>query len=48
MSSKNKDSHIKKYIEMVNLTPASEKKPSELSGGNEAEGIFGENIIYGA
>ena len=33
MSSKNKDSHIKKYIEMVNLTPASEKKPSELSGG---------------
>ncbi|MEL6560574.1 MAG: ABC transporter ATP-binding protein [Bacteroidota bacterium] len=28
-----KESHIKKYVEMVNLTPALEKKPSELSGG---------------
>ena len=26
-------SHIGKYIEMVNLTPAIDKKPSELSGG---------------
>ncbi len=25
--------HIKKYIAMVNLTPASEKRPHELSGG---------------
>ena len=28
-----KEAHIKKYVEMVNLTPALEKKPSELSGG---------------
>ena len=25
--------HIKKYIEMVHLTPASDKRPAELSGG---------------
>lgn len=30
---KEKDEHTKKYIEMVNLTPALDKKPSELSGG---------------
>jgi nitrate/nitrite transport system ATP-binding protein len=28
-----KQAHIEKYIEMVNLTPARDKKPSELSGG---------------
>ena len=28
-----KDEHVKDYIEMVNLTPALLKKPSELSGG---------------
>ena len=28
-----KQQHIEKYIAMVNLTPAREKKPSELSGG---------------
>jgi len=31
--SKRKDEHIKKYIEMVNLTPALKKYPAELSGG---------------
>jgi len=25
--------HVERYIEMVNLTPAADKKPSELSGG---------------
>lgn len=33
MSKKEKESHVRKYIEMVNLTPASDKKPAELSGG---------------
>ncbi len=33
MSKKDKDAHTKKYIEMVNLSPALNKKPSELSGG---------------
>ncbi|WP_211324051.1 ABC transporter ATP-binding protein [Echinicola strongylocentroti] len=33
MSSKEKESHIKKYIGMVNLTPAIDKFPKELSGG---------------
>jgi len=28
-----KQQHVEKYIAMVNLTPAREKKPSELSGG---------------
>jgi nitrate/nitrite transport system ATP-binding protein len=28
-----KTEHVEKYIAMVNLTPAREKKPSELSGG---------------
>lgn len=28
-----KEQHTEKYIEMVNLTPSREKKPSELSGG---------------
>ena len=28
-----KDTHIRKFIEMVNLTPATNKKPGELSGG---------------
>ena len=28
-----KDKHIRDYIEMVNLTPAIDKKPKELSGG---------------
>lgn len=28
-----KDQHIRDYIEMVNLTPAIDKKPKELSGG---------------
>lgn len=28
-----RDEHIRKFIEMVNLTPASEKRPKELSGG---------------
>lgn len=32
-SKKQKDDHIKKYIDMVNLTPALNKKPNELSGG---------------
>ncbi|MFY0598479.1 MAG: ABC transporter ATP-binding protein [Cyclobacteriaceae bacterium] len=33
MSKKDKDAHIKSYIEMVSLTPAIDKMPSELSGG---------------
>lgn len=33
MSRSEKEAHILKYIEMVNLTPARDKKPSELSGG---------------
>jgi nitrate/nitrite transport system ATP-binding protein len=32
-SEEEKRKHIEKYIAMVNLTPAREKKPSELSGG---------------
>lgn len=32
-SKKEKDEHIRKYVEMVNLTPALEKRPGELSGG---------------
>jgi nitrate/nitrite transport system ATP-binding protein len=28
-----KQQHVEKYVEMVNLTPAREKRPSELSGG---------------
>ena len=28
-----KDKHIRKFIEMVNLTPAVNKRPGELSGG---------------
>jgi nitrate/nitrite transport system ATP-binding protein len=32
-SAANKKKQIEKYIEMVNLTPARNKKPSELSGG---------------
>lgn len=31
--SKKKRAHVAKFIEMVNLTPAVNKKPSELSGG---------------
>ena len=33
MSRAEKDAHIKKYIEMVNLSHAIDKMPSELSGG---------------
>ncbi|GAA0196482.1 ABC transporter ATP-binding protein [Fulvivirga kasyanovii] len=33
MSSSEKEAHVLSYIEMVNLTPAKDKKPSELSGG---------------
>ncbi len=33
LSKKEKDAHVRKYIEMVNLTPAIDKKPAELSGG---------------
>ncbi|WP_258099327.1 ABC transporter ATP-binding protein [Marinoscillum pacificum] len=33
MSKSDKEAHILKYIEMVNLTPAKDKKPKELSGG---------------
>ncbi|MEM6829099.1 MAG: ABC transporter ATP-binding protein [Bacteroidota bacterium] len=33
LSKKKKDEHVRKYIEMVNLTPATDKKPAELSGG---------------
>ena len=32
-SSAKKAEHVEKYIAMVNLTPARDKKPSELSGG---------------
>lgn len=31
--SKRKDEHIRKYIDMVSLTPALNKRPNELSGG---------------
>lgn len=33
MSKSEKEAHILNYIEMVNLTPAKDKKPAELSGG---------------
>ncbi|MEM6506488.1 MAG: ABC transporter ATP-binding protein [Planctomycetota bacterium] len=33
MSRKERKDHVAKYIEMVNLTPASWKRPKELSGG---------------
>ncbi|MEP4532561.1 MAG: ABC transporter ATP-binding protein [Cyclobacteriaceae bacterium] len=33
LTKKEKDDHIRKYIDMVNLTPAIDKKPDELSGG---------------
>lgn len=33
LSSTERETHIKKYIEMVNLSPALQKQPSELSGG---------------
>ncbi len=33
MPAKEKDLHIRKYVEMVSLTPALDKLPSELSGG---------------
>lgn len=33
MSKKEKNSHVCEYIEMVSLTPAIDKMPSELSGG---------------
>lgn len=33
MSKQDKDTHVRKYIEMVNLHHAVDKKPSELSGG---------------
>lgn len=33
LSPKDKETHILKYIEMVNLTPARDQKPTELSGG---------------
>lgn len=33
LSKKEKEAHVLKYIDMVNLTPAKDKKPSELSGG---------------
>lgn len=33
MSIKEKEAYAKKYIAMVNLSPAANKKPSELSGG---------------
>jgi nitrate/nitrite transport system ATP-binding protein len=32
-SREERDAHIRKYIEMVNLTPAINKRPAELSGG---------------
>jgi nitrate/nitrite transport system ATP-binding protein len=32
-SAKRRDEHIRKFIEMVNLTPATNKHPKELSGG---------------
>ena len=28
-----RDAHIRRYIDMVNLTPATDKRPAELSGG---------------
>ena len=33
MKKSEKEAHVKKYVEMVNLTPALDKKPKELSGG---------------
>lgn len=33
LSGKERKEHIEHYIEMVNLTPARQKRPSELSGG---------------
>lgn len=33
MSAKERDEHVEKYVEMVNLTPAIHKHPSTLSGG---------------
>jgi nitrate/nitrite transport system ATP-binding protein len=33
LSASDSQSHIERYIAMVNLTPARDKKPSELSGG---------------
>ena len=33
LSKKEKDEHVKKYIEMVNLSHATNKRPAELSGG---------------
>lgn len=33
MKAKERDEHVAKYIEMVNLTPAIHKHPSKLSGG---------------
>lgn len=30
---KQREAHVRKFIEMVNLTPASDKRPKELSGG---------------
>ncbi len=33
LSKSQKEEHVLKYIDMVNLTPAKDKKPSELSGG---------------
>jgi len=32
-SAKERKAHVEKYVEMVNLTPALEKRPAELSGG---------------
>lgn len=33
MGKKEKDEHVRKYVDIVNLTPAANKKPKELSGG---------------
>ncbi|MEM6359875.1 MAG: ABC transporter ATP-binding protein [Bacteroidota bacterium] len=33
LSKKERDAHIRRYIEMVNLTHATDKRPAELSGG---------------
>ncbi len=33
LSRKEKDAHVKKYVDMVNLSHALEKRPAELSGG---------------
>ncbi|MBX2841385.1 MAG: ABC transporter ATP-binding protein [Flammeovirgaceae bacterium] len=33
MSKSDKETHVKRYVEMVNLSPALEKRPAELSGG---------------